>query len=61
MQGFVEVETFIAPERTHYIGNKTQANRKQSGLKHHVTSTIHAAMVDKLQSMESKIYQNNRN
>ena len=61
MQGFVEVETFIAPERTHYIGNKTQANRKQYGIKHHVTITIHADMGNNIQSMASEIYRNKGN
>ena len=49
LQGFVEFETFIDPERTQFLGNNTQSKRMQYGLKYHVTSTIHAAMVDTLQ------------
>ena len=51
MQGFVEVEIGVAPYRTQFLENNTQSRRGEYGLKHHVTSTIHASMVDTLQSM----------
>ena len=44
LQRFVEVEIGIAPERTQYLGNNNISNRNQYGPKHHVTSTIHAAI-----------------
>ena len=34
----------MAPERTKRIGYNNQAQRRQYGLKHRVTSTIHAIM-----------------
>ena len=37
-----------APERIHKIQNRLQAQRRQYGLRHRVTSTIHAAMGDTL-------------
>ena len=60
-QGSVEVEIGIALERTLFIGNSTQVERNKYGIKHHVTSTIHAAMGDTLQSMASEISRNNGN
>ena len=56
MQGFVEVEIGVTPDWTQFLANNTQAKRKQCGMKHHVTSTIHAAMVDTIQIMEIEIY-----
>ena len=37
-----------APERVHKIKNRIQAQRRQYGLRHRVTSTIHASMGDTL-------------
>jgi hypothetical protein len=45
----------MAPERTQYLTGNNQGKRKQYGLKHHVTSTIHAAMGDTLPSMATEI------
>ena len=47
-QGFTEVEIGVVPERTQLLDNNVQAKRKQYGLKHHVTATIHAVMGDTL-------------
>ena len=60
-RGFVEVEVGTAPEQTQYLPGSMQAKRKQYGLKHHVTSTIHAAMGDTLSSMATEISCNNSN
>ena len=60
-QGFVEVNVGVAPERTQIFSDNIQAKRKQYGLKHHVTSTIHAAQGDTLPSMATEISQNNGN
>jgi predicted GIY-YIG superfamily endonuclease len=54
-KGFVEVSVGIAPGRTQYLGGGIQSKRKQYGLKHHFTSTIHAAMGDTLSSMAIEI------
>ena len=40
--GFVEVSIGIAPERTFALNNNVQTRRKQYGLQHRVTNTIHA-------------------
>ena len=53
--GFTEVDIGIAPQRTHHLPNNVQAQRKQYGLKHRVTSTIHAAMGDTLPIMATEI------
>ena len=45
----------MAPERTQYLTGNNQGKRKQYGLKHHVTSTIHADMGDTLPSMATEI------
>ena len=54
-RGFVEIEVGPVPERTQYLPGRKQAKRKQYGLKHHVTSTIHAAMGDTLSNMATEI------
>lgn len=46
--GWKKVMIGIAPERTKYIKNHTQAQRRQYGLKHHFTATIHASMGETL-------------
>ena len=58
-QGYEEIDVGIAPQRTQYFkkNGQIQAKRKQYGLKHHVTSTIHAAMGDTLPSMSTEISQ----
>ena len=57
--GFVEISIGICPDRTHSMSYNMQAKRKQYGLKHHVTSTIHAAMGDTLYSMATEISSKN--
>ena len=57
-QGFKEVTIGIAPERIHNIGRNLQAQRKQYGLKHRVTSTIHVAMGDTLSRVPIEISRN---
>ena len=54
-RGYVEVDVGTAPERTQHLPGNIQAKRKQYGLKHHITSTIHAAMGDTLCSMATEI------
>ena len=49
----------MAPERTISIGHNTQAQRRQYGLKHRVTSTIHAAMGDTLSHVAIEISKSN--
>ena len=55
IKGFKEVKVGLAPETTQSIGRNIQAERKQYGLKHRVTSTIHAAMGDTLTRVAIKI------
>ena len=59
--GFIEVKIGVAPERTQSIKGNIQAQRKQYGLKHRVTGTIHAAMGDTLFSMATEISRNDPN
>ena len=40
IKGFKEVKVGLAPENTQSIGRNIQAERKQYGLKHRVTSTM---------------------
>ena len=54
-QQFEEILIGIAPQRTQFLANNCQAKRKQYGLKHRVTSTIHAAMGDTLSHMATEI------
>jgi predicted GIY-YIG superfamily endonuclease len=54
-QGYKEVKIGIAPQRTQSLANNIQGKRKQYGLKHHVSSTIHAAMGDTLIHMATSI------
>ena len=53
--GFTEIEIRTCPERPVVINRNLQAQRKQYGLKHRVTGTIHAAMGDTYESMASMI------
>ena len=57
--GFKEVTIGIAFERTQEVGGNMQAQRKQYGLKHRVTSTIHAAMGDTLSRVAIEISRDN--
>jgi len=54
-KGFIEVKLGVAPFRTQSLKNKIQAKRKQYGLRHQVTRTIHAAMGDTLISIAMEI------
>lgn len=58
-KGFKEIEIGTSPVRTQNLGQTVQATRKQYGLKHRVTSTIHAAMGDTLPSMATEISKTN--
>ena len=60
-RGYVEVEVGLAPDRTQHLPGNKQAKRKQYGLKHHFTSTIHAAMGDTLVTMATEVSLNNSN
>ena len=51
----------LAPENTQSIGRNIQAERKQYGLKHRVTSTIHAAMGDTLVRVAIEVQRNDLN
>ena len=61
IKGFKEVKVGLAPETTQSIGRNIQAERKQYGLKHRVTSTIHAAMGDTLVRVAIEVQRNNPN
>ena len=52
---YEEVLIGIAPQRTQQLTNNCQAKRKQYGLRHRVTSTIHAAVGDTLTKMATEI------
>jgi predicted GIY-YIG superfamily endonuclease len=54
-KGFKEVKVGVAPERTKALKQNTQAKRKQYGLRHRVTSTIHAAQGETLSSMATEV------
>lgn len=54
-RGFVETEIGCAPARAQYLSDNVQAIRKQYGLRHRISSTIHAAMGDTLKSMATEI------
>lgn len=61
IKGFKEVKVGLAPENTQSIGSNIQAERKQCGLKHRVTSTIHAAMGDTLVIVAIEVQRNDPN
>ena len=54
-ESFNEVQLGIAPQHTHALSNNLQGRRKQYGLKHYVSSTIHGSMGDTLQFMATQI------
>ena len=45
----------MAPDRTHSLSNNMKGKRKQYGLKHHVTSTVHACMGDTVHKIVTEI------
>ena len=49
------MSVWIVPQRIQSVGRNIQAQRKQYGLKHRVTSTIHPAMGDTLRRVATKI------
>ena len=53
--GFYEVDIGLAPIRTQSTNRFQQAQRSQYGLKHRVTSTIHASMGDTLSKVAIQI------
>lgn len=61
LNGFKEVDIDPCPERPITISRVLQAQRKQYGLKHRVTGTIHAAMGDTYDSMASMISETDKN
>ena len=54
-EGWIKEYVGTAPERNHRISSFYQARRRQYGLKHHVTSTIHASMGDTLPKIATQI------
>ena len=59
--GFKEVDIETCPERPISISHNLQAQRKQYGLKHRVTGTIHSAMGDTYESMATMISTTDKN
>ena len=51
----------MSPDQTQNLPGNIQAKRKQYGLKHYATSTIHACQGDTIISMATEISQNNAN
>ena len=45
----------ISPDRSHTVQHNMRGKRKQYGLKHHVTSTVHASMGDTLHKIVTEI------
>ena len=60
-QGFKKVKIGTAPERPCQIKNNVQGIRKQYGLKHYVSGTLHSMMGDTLTSMATEISHRNSN
>ena len=59
--GFKEIKMGVTTEYTYSIPNGLLARRKQYGLKHHVSLTIHAAMGDTLPYIATTISQSDSN
>ena len=59
--GFEEIEVGLSPDQNENLPGNIQARRKQYGLRHYVTSTIHACQGDTIISMATEISQNNAN
>ena len=53
--GWVEHFVGMCPERSHCVQMNMRGQRKQYGLKHHVTSTVHASMGDTLPKIVTEI------
>ena len=54
-KGWSKTLVGLSPDRSHKISNYLQAKRQKYGLKHHVTSTIHASMGDTLPKIATQI------
>ena len=54
-KGWTKQSVGLPPVRLHNITNYLQAKQRQYGLKHHVTSTIHASMGDTLSKIATQI------
>lgn len=52
---FVEIRIPTAPEYTMSLPNSMQGKRKQYGIRHRITGTIHGSMGDTYESMASEI------
>jgi predicted GIY-YIG superfamily endonuclease len=55
LEGYKEVQMTTCKEYTQMMPHNMQASRKQYGLKHYVSSTIHSAMGDTLSHMATEI------
>ena len=53
--GWIKQYVGPSPERTHNMQFNMRGQRKQYGLKHHVTSTVHATMGDTLNKIATEI------
>ena len=60
-EGFKELSIGIAPQWTQHFSNNIQGKRKQYGLKHNVSATIHCAMGDTLTYMATSISNTDQN
>ena len=54
-EGWVEKKVGMSPIRSHITSRNMRGQRKQYGLKHHVTSTVHASMGDTLNKIVTEI------
>ena len=54
-EGWREQYVDTAPERKYSVQMSMRAQRRQYGLKHHVTSTVHASMGDTLNKIVTEI------
>eukprot|EP00957_Ditylum_brightwellii_P044221 3355597-Ditylum_brightwellii.AAC.1 len=59
--GFEEIKVGLSQDQTQNLPGNIQAKAKQYGLKHYVTSTIHACQGDTIISMANEISQSNAN
>ena len=50
-EGWVEKLVGMCPERSHTVQMNMRGQRKQYGLKHHLTSTVHSSMGDTLHKL----------
>ena len=58
-EGFQEISMGVCNTYTQHLKNYKQGKRKQYGIKHYVSTTIHAAMGDTLNQMATSISTNN--